>query len=163
MQKNHAEGLAKSNPGMLYDMIKTRLLLFHETEADRQARVMTEFDTCMKGSLSALQWEAVFERAVGELESAGLPQNADQLRIKYIQKVGPENASIILTDLRPRMNPDGVLDTRHVKTWQEAHALLVEHEAIKKGQIAILKAYPHAWKGPNDQLFLANPNPRKKK
>ena len=118
---------------MLYKMIKNRLLQFHETEAERQARVMAEFDTCMKGNLSALQWEAVFERAVGELEGAGLPQNADQLRIKYIQKVGPENASVILTDLRPRRNPDGDLETRHVKTWQEAHELLVEHEAIKKG------------------------------
>ena len=90
MQKQHAEGLAKTNPEMLYEMVKSRLLMFHETEPERQARVMSEFDLCVKGNLPALSWEAVFERAVGELESAGLPQSADQLRIKYVQKVGPE-------------------------------------------------------------------------
>ena len=71
MMKQHGVGLAQSNPKMLYELIKTRLLLFHETEPERQARVMAEFDVCMKGSLTALQWEAVFEAAVGELEAAG--------------------------------------------------------------------------------------------
>eukprot|EP00435_Cladocopium_sp_Y103_P042487 s1035_g11.t1 len=54
-------GLVQSDPGQVYEQIKSKHLLFSETAEERQIRVLEEGDALEKGKLSAFQWEVRWE------------------------------------------------------------------------------------------------------
>ncbi len=71
--KIHRSDLASEDPQKVCDPIKDRLLQFKETQPEKQARILREFEVLMKNNMTALQWEHVFEKALAELPSVGLP------------------------------------------------------------------------------------------
>ena len=61
---------------MVYNEIQERLLEFRETLMERQARVEQEFDSLARGGKSALECLPHFEKAVSEMQPAGVCPNA---------------------------------------------------------------------------------------
>ena len=72
---------------------------------ERELRVKTEWDAFVKKPhMSAVQFEAEWERHMAELREVGLPQDSKQLFIDYIRKVGGTIAESIRIDRRKRPN-----------------------------------------------------------
>merc|ERR1712194_453714 len=105
---------------------------------------MAEWEALWQGSYSALQFEAVFEEAVAELELAGLGKNQRELLLGYLQKVGKESAAEIQRDVRQWATDVQDLP-RRVSTWIEAHKVLVEVESMRAGGRALQQNYGIDW------------------
>ena len=60
--------------------------------------------------------------------------------LEYIKKKGPSLGEDIRKDRRPRPDGSGGLVTRPPSTWQEAHAVVTELEAIRAGTRALTTA-----------------------
>ena len=95
---------------------------------------MKQFDELRKGPMTSLQWETLWERALTERGNCGLAINPTEAFIKYKQKVGKNWSAIIEGSLAMRpedpANPDSKSTLRTPQTWQEAHAVLKEEEAV---------------------------------
>ena len=100
----HENGLAIENPEAVYKEIKNRFLEFTESQMERQARYRSNYDSAMKGKLSALQWEPVFERVLTDMKASGLAKNEREAFLDYVAKCGPEFSARILNDFRPRLD-----------------------------------------------------------
>ena len=131
----------------MFDEIKRRHMKFIETPMERQMRVLGEWDNLWKGNRSALQFEAVFEEAVTELELAGLAKIERELLLGYLQKIGPQLAAEVQKDVRVWRDVDGTESSRRVATWEEAHRVHVEYEAIKASGRALIPTYSTETKG----------------
>eukprot|EP00969_Alexandrium_andersonii_P237501 10484201-Alexandrium_andersonii.AAC.1 len=68
---------------------------FTETPAEKQMRVLAEYEALWKGNKNAHEFEARFEECITELELVGLGRNDRELLLTYLQKVGPQNATEI--------------------------------------------------------------------
>ena len=67
---------------------------------EKQMRVLAEWDSLLRGKLSALDFEPRWEGALAELESVGLARNVRELMLNYLSKVGPALAAEIQKDMR---------------------------------------------------------------
>jgi hypothetical protein len=140
-KKHRKLGTLESDPDAVFEEIRDRHMKFVETPMERQMRVLGEWDALWKGQKTALQFEALFEEAVTELELAGLAKNERELLLGYLQKVGPQLAADIQKDVRAWKGKTGEEATRRVATWEEAHKVLVELESIKASGRALLPSY----------------------
>ena len=76
--------------------------MFKETVTEKQARSLQQFELITKGQLTALQWEPVFERALSEMASVGIPRGETEAYLKCLAKVGPRLAELVMKDRRMR-------------------------------------------------------------
>merc|ERR1712015_51150 len=84
-----------------------------------------------------MQFEAKWENLHANLQDVGLGKTMLELYLAYLQKVGTEAAKEIRKDRRPRPDESGGTTTREAKTWQKAHAVVVELESIGSGPKAL--------------------------
>jgi len=111
----------EDGPGKSYREIKARLMRFLETPTERQLRVQQEWNSLMKTKgMSALQFEAEWERILSELAEVGLEKSSLDKFLAYIVKVGPPVSETIRMDRRPRKDGAGGLTTRLPTTWKSA-------------------------------------------
>ena len=68
---NLANGRVKNEPGVVYELVKARLMKFVETDYERQPRVLRELEHLQKGRLTALELEPIWERTLAELGTVG--------------------------------------------------------------------------------------------
>jgi hypothetical protein len=122
----------------IYDDVKERLMKFTETIMERQLRVRREWDALTKTrQMSALQFEAGWERILAELEESGLGKTEREKFLAYIEKLGSHLGEEIRKDRRPRPDGAGGTTTRDARTWEEAHFVVIELEGIKGGTKAL--------------------------
>ena len=70
----------EEGPGEIYSDLKKRLFRFLETSTETQLRVRGEWQRLEKGrGMTALQYEAEWERIHADLEEAGLGVNARKI------------------------------------------------------------------------------------
>ena len=136
-KKHRLLGDVEANPGMVFNIIKTKLLRFIETPLEKQMRVINEWDNLSKGKLSALQFEPQWEEKLAELETAGLGRNERELMLNYLGKIGPQMQSDIMKDMRAWPDGTGGMVTRRVGTWEECHIVCLELESLKMGSKAL--------------------------
>ena len=144
--KLHRQTLVKTDPDQVYKDVKQRLMQLRETVPEKQARAMQEFDALTKGNLPAAHWEPLWEHALSELQLVGLARSPIESYMKYVGKVGKTLGNLIGKDLKMRPNlldPQGPEILRKPATWQEAHAVLKEHEAEEAQNKALHRAYTH--------------------
>ena len=121
-------------PGEIYRAIKERLFRFLETMTEKRLRARREWESLVKTrQMTALQFEAEWEKVHADLEECGLGLKATEKFLSYITKVGPPYSESIRMDRRPRPDGAGGYVTRLPETWEECHEVLVEHETIKAG------------------------------
>ena len=140
-KKHRKLGTVDKDPLLVYNEVRDRHMRFIETPMERQMRVLGEWDTLWKGNRSALQFEAVFEESVTELELAGLAKNERELLLGYLQKIGPQIAAEVQKDVRAWTDREGKEIARRACSWEEAHRIHVELEAIKASGRALVPAY----------------------
>jgi hypothetical protein len=140
-KKHRKLGTVEKDPDVVFAEIRERHMRFIETPMERQMRVLGEWDLLWKGNRSALQFEAVFEESVTELELAGLAKNERELLLGYLQKIGPQLAAEVQKDVRTWTNSEGQTVSRRVSSWEEAHRVHVEIEGIKASGRALIPAY----------------------
>ena len=140
-KKHRKLGTVAKDPDAVFAEIRERHMRFIETPMERQMRVLGEWDGLWKGNRSALQFEAVFEETITELELAGLAKNERELLLGYLQKIGPQLAAEVQKDVRSWTNREGLETSRRVSSWEEAHRVHVEIEAIKASGRALVPAY----------------------
>ena len=88
--------------------------------------------------MSCLEFEAKWEEKTTALIECGLAKNETEMFYQYLEKVGPKNSELIRLDRRQRPNADGSGSSmRPPRTWEEAHAVMVEREKIDKGTKAM--------------------------
>ena len=123
--------------GEVYAAIKERFYKFLETGVERQLRVRSEWNALYKHKqMSAIQFEAAWERACKNMEEVGLGVIPAEKFIAYIQKVGPAFAEKVRLDRRARADGAGGTTVRQPETWEECHEVLVELEVVKAGERA---------------------------
>ena len=99
---------------------------------ERQFRLRREWDALAKTMhMTALQFEAGWEELLAGLEEAGLAKTEREKFLAYIEKLGPHLGEEIRKDRRPRPDGAGGSSTREARTWEEAHAVVIELEGIK--------------------------------
>ena len=134
----------KDDPRAVYVEIKQRLLKFKETQLERQMRVKREFDELHKTkNVNALQFEAMWEKALSELEKVGLGKTSLEKYLGYLEKVGPTTGAAVRSNREMRDDGAGVKELRAPKTWEEAHAVVVQLES----ESASTKAFTHQMRG----------------
>ena len=116
---------------MVYQEIKTKHLMFSETQEEGELRVLEAWDQLSKGRLSAQQWETVWEERLSEREAVGLGMTARETMLQYLKKVGPELSGEIRRDKRYMSDGAGGTAFRTCATWEEAHEVLKEYESLK--------------------------------
>ena len=79
----------------------------------------------------------MWESKTRELEKVGLGLNSNQKYTQYLLKVGKEFAETIRTDRRAYLDENGGTVTRVPVTWEEAHIVVLECEAIRSGSHAL--------------------------
>ncbi len=141
-KRAHAAGTLKDNPGKVYQEIKTKHLLFAETREEREIRVLEEGDRLEKGKLTAYQFETLWEEHLSERAEVGLGCTAREYLLQYYRKIGPTLAKEVRKDkrFRPDGSGSGKEVFRGVATWEEAHEVVKEIEAMTAGQKAISNA-----------------------
>ena len=68
-----------------------------------------------------------------DLDECGLNKTELDKFLGYLERMGPHTAEVIRMDRRPRPDGAGGMTTRAPETWEEAHEVMVESEAIKAG------------------------------
>ena len=127
--------------GQVYRQIRERLFKFLETPLERQLRVDGEWSAFYKTKgMTALQFEAEWERLHAELVEVGLGKGKLDKFLAYLKKVGPGVSETIRLDRRPRSDGSGGLTTRLPDSWEECHQVLCELEGVKAGSRAFQSA-----------------------
>ena len=147
VDKHRKLGSLERDPDKVFEVVRTRLMKFSESDLERQMRVKGEWDQLWKGQRTGLEFEASFEEAITELELAGLGKSCLDLKLDYLSKVGPALAADILKDSRLWESDDGSKSVRKVESWEECHKVLLELESVKAGGKALQGSY-----GVNDGL-----------
>ena len=92
-----------------------------------------------------------------------MPLNSKEKYMSYIEKVGaPMNATIRL-DRRQRSDKNGWWSERLPETWEEAHEVLIEYEAVNAGSRSLDSRDHHPSnpkQGSLDQQVLGQPGGR---
>ena len=144
-RKHRRLGTVDEDPEEVFQEIRARHMKFTETPMERQMRVLGEFDALWKGQKTAHQFEAAFEEALTELELAGLAKNDRELLLAYLQKIGAKLAAEVQKDVRAWKGADGREVSRRAATWDEAHKVLCELEAITASGRALVPSYSAAY------------------
>ena len=131
------DGTLKKDPGAVYAAVKQKHLLFAETREEKELRVLDEWERLQKGRLSAHQWEVLWEEKLGEREAVGLGMTARENLIQYLRKIGDQLSREVRKDKRYREGAAGAREFRGVATWEEAHEVVKEYEAMNAGQRAL--------------------------
>ncbi|CAE7222588.1 pol [Symbiodinium necroappetens] len=131
------DGLLKRDPGAVYSAVKQKHLLFAETREEKELRVLDDWERLHKGRLSAHQWEVLWEEKLGEREAVGLGMTARENLIQYLRKIGDQLSREVRKDKRYREGATGAREFRGVATWEEAHEVVKEYEAMNAGQRAL--------------------------
>ena len=131
------DGLLKRDPGAVYSAVKQKHLLFAETREEKELRVLDDWERFHKGRLSAHQWEVLWEEKLGEREAVGLGMTARENLIQYLRKIGDQLSREVRKDKRYREGATGAREFRGVATWEEAHKVVKEYEAMNAGQRAL--------------------------
>ncbi|HIE71147.1 MAG TPA: hypothetical protein EYP98_13775, partial [Planctomycetes bacterium] len=141
LKEARRSGLLRSDPGAVYELLRTRLMEFRETLLERQNRYELEYGNLAKGSLTALQFLPLFESVTSEMDLCGVGLSERQMLLGYLRKVGTHYRQEILKDRRFYPAPGGGPDvTREVKTWREGHRILLEMESVTAGSKALVAA-----------------------
>jgi len=90
VERARRSGQYEGNPVAVYQELLERLRAFAEGPFERQRRVRTEWEELRKGSLSALQFSPLFEKALAECEAAGLPKSQRETLLGYMDKMGKD-------------------------------------------------------------------------
>ena len=115
-----------TQPQEVYEKIRGRLLMFSETEGERQIRVRQEWVELEKlRTESLLDFEARWEKAHRNMVKAGLVRTPQEDLVDYLKKVGETHSRIIRHE--KRLYPSEAV-ARNVLTWQEAHQIACETE-----------------------------------
>ena len=141
VDKHRKLGTLEKDPDKVFDVVRTRLMRFSESDLERQMRAKGEWDQLWKGNKTGLEFEASFEEAITELELAGLGKSKLDLKLDYLSKVGPSMAADILKDSRMWNNEDGSQTVRKAEAWEECHKVLLELEAVRAGGRALQGTY----------------------
>ena len=83
--------------------------------------------------MSALEFGTKFVKLSTQLEEIGLPITAKEKYMSYIEKVGVDMGETIRLDRRQREDENGWWSERLPETWEEAHAVLIERDAVRAG------------------------------
>ncbi|CAE7624627.1 unnamed protein product [Symbiodinium necroappetens] len=116
-KRGPSNGTVKSDPGKVYQEIKTKHQLFSETQEERGLQVLEARDQLSKGRLTAHQWETAWGKRLSEREAVGM--TARETLLQYLKTVGPELSNEIRRDKRYRSDGLGaplfgaVLPGRH--------------------------------------------------
>ena len=140
MKTARRNGKLVSDPAAVFDEVVARLLEFKEGIIERQTRVQTQWDGLVKGKFTAVQFLPRFEEVVDELELHGLAKSERELLLGYLKRVGGSLHQEILKDRRSYSIPIGGEEMRQVKTWREAHRILVELEQVSDDNKALIAA-----------------------
>ena len=128
------DGLKESRPDLVYKEIKDALMRFSETVMERTVRVRNEWKQFSKvRGMSALEFETKFIKLTAQLERIGFALSEKEKHMSYLEKVGMPISETIRMDRRQRPDRSGGTTERLAETWEEAHAVLVEVEAVKAG------------------------------
>ena len=122
-------------------MIKDKLMRFVETIMEKETRVLNEWDTLHKGNLSALQFEPWWDKCLADLDDVGLSRNSRELFLGYLRKVGKAQAVQIRKDQRPWPDGEGGVTSRRCCTWEEAHKVCIELEALNTDNKAVQNVF----------------------
>ena len=87
-KKHRLLGDVEADPGMVFGVIKAKLMRFVEGTQEKQMRELKEWEDLSKGKKSALQFEPLWEECLAELEAVGLARNERELKLNYLSKVG---------------------------------------------------------------------------
>eukprot|EP00439_Symbiodinium_sp_Y106_P054591 s2522_g7.t1 len=131
------DGTLKRDPGAVYAAVKQKHLPFAETREEKELRVLDEWERLQKGRLSAHQWEVLWEEKLGEREAVGLGMTARENLIQYLRKIGDQLSREVRKDKLYREGAAGAREFRGVATWEEAHEVVKEFEAMNAGQRAL--------------------------
>jgi hypothetical protein len=123
-----------SNPQGLYKEIKDELMRFSETAMEKTVRVRTDWKNFNRNRhMTALEFGTKFIKISTQLEGIGLPMNTKEKYMSYIEKVGVDMGQTIRLDRRQREDENGWWSERLPETWEEAHEVLIEREAVLSG------------------------------
>ena len=136
-RKHRLLGDVESDPGMVFSIIKAKLMRFVETPIEKQMRVLSEIDNLQKGKLSALQFEPLWEQCLAELETVSLGRSVRELMLNYLTKMGPSLAAEIQRDMRMWPDGKGGLISRRVGTWEECRDVCMEIESLKQDSLRL--------------------------
>ncbi len=101
---------------------------------ERTVRVRNEWKQFSKvRGMSALEFETKFIKLTAQLERIGFALSEKEKHMSYLEKVGMPISETIRMDRRQRPDRSGGTTERLAETWEEAHAVLVEVEAVKAG------------------------------
>ncbi|CAE7332320.1 unnamed protein product [Symbiodinium microadriaticum] len=131
------DGLLKRDPGAVYSAVKQKHLLFAETREEKELRVLDDWERLHTFRLSAHQREVLWEEKLGEREAVGLGMTARENLIQYLRKIGDQLSREVRKDKRYREGATGAREFRGVATWEEAHEVVKEYEAMNAGQRAL--------------------------
>ena len=121
-------------------MIKARFFKLLETRVERQLRVRGEWNALTKTKqMNAIQFEAAWAKAHANMVEVGLPVQAAEKFIAYIQKVGPFYAERVRLDRRSRPDGSGGTTVRIPETWEECHEVLCEIESVKAAREHLMR------------------------
>ena len=115
----------KSDPAAVYQMIKSKHLLFTETPDEKEIRVNREFNALMKGKMMGHQFEPAFDAVIANLEEVGLGKSRRELYLAYVEKIGPKLAQVVRRDRRLWKEESHL---RGPEIWEEAHHVVLEFE-----------------------------------
>ena len=132
--------LLESSPEECYTGLWFRLEEFKESMLEIQTRLQREWDALQKGHQSGVQFFPRFQKLVTDMARYGLGKGDTELLLAYLVKVGPHAKKEILKDKRTYTDADGAVLIGQVKTWREAHKVLLENEAIDVGSKALAVA-----------------------
>ena len=150
-------GEVLSDPGAVYERIKSKHLMFSESREEREIRINAEHASLVKGRLTGHQFEPVFEASVAELEAVGLGKTPRELFLSYLMKMPPSLQKEIRADKRIWQEEDRL---RGPQTWEEAHRVVLEFEQREATNRATANA---VYAASSSELSETTPNQPKAK
>ena len=129
--------LLESSPEECCNGLWFRMEEFKESMLEIQTRLQREWDSLQKGNQSGVQFFPRFQKLVTDMSRYGLEKGETELLLAYRVKVGQQAKKEILKDKRTYTAADGSVLLGQVKTWREAHKVLLENEAIDVGSKAL--------------------------
>ena len=130
-------GEMQKDPMAVYVNIKEKLMRFVETPMEKETRILAEWDALHKGNLSALQFEPWWDKSLSDLAEVGLSRTERELFLAYLRKIGKQMATEIRKDQRPWPDGAGGHTSRRCCTWEEAHKVCIELEALNVDNKAV--------------------------
>ena len=128
------DGTKEARPDVVYAKVKAALMQFAETAMEKQVRISQEWNGLAKSrDMSSLEFQTKFIRLTTQLEQIGMGLTRKSKYMSYLTKVGGPINETIRLDRRQRPDGAGGTSERLAETWEEAHAVLQEIEAVKSG------------------------------